>query len=348
LNSHSIARSSKSSVNGKPVPIPILSIQPGDSPRLKGEERAHIARLVESDARFPPILVDKSTMRVIDGMHRLMAASLLGRTTIDVIFFEGNAIDVFLRAVQENVAHGLPLSQADRRAAAERVIRSHPHMSDRVIGEATGLSAGTVAGIRHSSGEGSQSDARVGKDGRTRRLNVENGRRRAAEILANHPDARLREIAKAVGISPATVLDVRNRLARGESPVPGKLANLTLSCSKTHADAPESPQEMPLSGRPSAGLISQAPSGEQTAPSTSIVDRLVRDPSLRNNDSGRQLLRMLRATADGAELMSQMPALIPPHCVLMIEHVARQYAQQWQSFATELNRRGRIIDPSRH
>jgi ParB-like chromosome segregation protein Spo0J len=57
-------------------------------------------------------------MRVIDGMHRLMAASLQGRESIDVMFFHGSEIDVFLRAVQENITHGLPLSQADRRAAA--------------------------------------------------------------------------------------------------------------------------------------------------------------------------------------------------------------------------------------
>ena len=90
-------------------------------------------------------------MRVIDGMHRLMAASLQARETIEVMFFDGSAADIFLCAVQENVTHGLPLSQADRRAAAERIITSHPHMSDRAIGQAAGLAAKTIAAIRKRS-----------------------------------------------------------------------------------------------------------------------------------------------------------------------------------------------------
>ena len=148
------------------VPVPGLSIRPADSPRLNGEDKAHIARLSQTETPLPPILVDRRTMRVIDGMHRLMAASQQGRETIDVIFFEGSDADVFLRGVQENVAHGLPLSQADRRAAAERIIASHPHMSDRAIGHSVGLAAKTVAVIRRDSGgKTAQSDARMGRDG---------------------------------------------------------------------------------------------------------------------------------------------------------------------------------------
>ena len=44
----------------------------------------HIARLAEAETRLPPILVDRRTMRVIDGMRRLIAASLKGQETIDV------------------------------------------------------------------------------------------------------------------------------------------------------------------------------------------------------------------------------------------------------------------------
>jgi ParB-like chromosome segregation protein Spo0J len=207
------------------VTIPLLSIHPGDSPRLNGEDRAHIARLAEIETPLPPILVDRRTMRVIDGMHRLMAASLRGRETIDVIFFDGNAADVFLLAVQENVVHGLPLSQADRRAAAERIIGTHPHMSDRAIGRAAGLSAKAVAAIRKRlSDDAPQSNVRIGKDGVARPLDSGQGRELAAKLLADQPGATLRDVARASGISPATVLDVRRRLARGEPPVPRKPA----------------------------------------------------------------------------------------------------------------------------
>jgi hypothetical protein len=151
------------------VAVPVFSLRPADSPRLNGEDKAHIARLAQTETPLPPILVDRRTMRVIDGMHRLMAASLHGREAIDVIFFDGNETDVFLRAVQENIAHGLPLSQADRRAAAERIIATHPHLSDRAIGHSAGLAAKTVAAIRKGSSEEiPQSNTRVGRDGRDR------------------------------------------------------------------------------------------------------------------------------------------------------------------------------------
>ncbi len=133
-------------------------------------------------------------MRVIDGMHRLMAASMQGRETIDVIFFSGSEADVFLRAVQENVAHGLPLSRADRSAAVARIIASHPHMSDRAIAHSVGLAAKTVAAIRKSSGTDVPGpNARVGLDGKVRPLDSGGGRRRAAELLTEQPDASLRD-----------------------------------------------------------------------------------------------------------------------------------------------------------
>jgi ParB-like chromosome segregation protein Spo0J len=178
--------------------VPIMSLRAADSPRLNGEDKAHIARLAETDAPLPPILVDRRTMRVIDGMHRLMAASLQGRETIDVEFFDGSEADVFLRAVQENIAHGLPLTQADRRAAAERIIATHPHMSDRAIGHVAGLAAKTVAGIRkRSTDHPAQSNTRVGRDGRVRPLDSSEARRRAAELLTSQPGSSLRDVARA-------------------------------------------------------------------------------------------------------------------------------------------------------
>ena len=110
------------------------------------------------------------------------------------------------------------MSQADRRAAAERIIASHPHMSDRAIGHSAGLAAKTVAAIRKRSSEQvPQSNVRVGRDGRVRPLNSEEGRQRAADLLVQRPGASLRDVARVTGIAPATVLDVRKRLERGRA-----------------------------------------------------------------------------------------------------------------------------------
>lgn len=48
-------------------------------------------------------------------------------------------------------------------------------------------------------------------------------RRRIAELLERDADQPLRRVAAALGVSPTTVLDVRNRLRNGEDPVPPRL-----------------------------------------------------------------------------------------------------------------------------
>jgi ParB-like chromosome segregation protein Spo0J len=324
------------------VSVPVLSLRPADSPRLNGEDRAHIARLAETETSLPPILVDKRTMRVIDGMHRLMAASLQGRETIDVIFFDGSEADIFLRAVQENIAHGLPLSQADRRAAAERIIASHPHMSDRAIGHSVGLAAKTVAAIRKSSSEEiPQSNARVGRDGRVRPLDSGASRLRAAELLTQQPDASLRNVARAAGISPATVLDVRKRLERGESPVPDKPAANAARKGASGSDAKADTE----SDGASAQAIRFSSRAAAPPDPAAAVEKLLRDPSLRN-ERGKGMLRLLHVNAVGAEQLPDVAAAVPPHCVGIVVQLARQYATMWQDFARELDGRARIIDPS--
>jgi ParB-like chromosome segregation protein Spo0J len=310
--------------------IAVLSLRAGESPRLAGEDKAHIARLAESESALPPILVDRRTMRVIDGMHRLLAASLNGRETIEVEFFDGTTADAFLKAVEANVTHGLPLSQADRRAAAARIIVSHPYMSDRAIGASAGLAAKTVAAIRrHSSAEASQLSARVGRDGKVRPLDGVAGRRRVAELMAQRPRASLREIARAAGVSPATAGDVRRRLARGEEPASSRASDGAASAEAAGRDGSD--------GSRSRGLVRLAPA--------MALAKLLRDPSLRHNEQGRWLLRLLQHNAVGAREWSGAIDAVPPHCTVLMVQLARQYAQMWLCFAQELDERARVIDP---
>ncbi|MEU0031516.1 ParB N-terminal domain-containing protein [Streptomyces sp. NPDC006335] len=338
------------------VSVPLLSLRPADSPRLNGEDRAHIMRLAEAETPLPPILVDRRSMQVIDGMHRLMAASLRGQETIDVMFFEGNEADIFLRAVQENVTHGLPLSRADRRAAAERIIASHPHLSDRAIGQTAGLAAKTVAAIRKLSGESApQPSVRVGRDGRVRPLDGRAGRRRAAELLAEQPNASLRDVARAAGISPATAFDVRKRLESGESPVPEKAAGRTgrARTADTGANAGNEAAghgagvgQDNATAAPVPPLRIEPRSGSGKAPDpAATVEKLMRDPSLRNSEQGKSILRLLHVNAVGSKQLPDAAESVPPHCVAIIVQLAQQYASMWQDCARELDRRARIVDP---
>ncbi|WP_369395244.1 hypothetical protein AB5J72_31090 [Streptomyces sp. CG1] len=107
-------------------------------------------------------------MRVVDGAHRLRAVLLRGEEYIEARFTEGTREDAFVLAVRLNSQQGLPLSQADRTAAAERIIVTHPQWSDRRIAGSTGVSPATVAALRRRSGASeAQLNTRAGRDGRS-------------------------------------------------------------------------------------------------------------------------------------------------------------------------------------
>jgi ParB-like nuclease family protein len=304
-----------------PALVSIESLVAADSPRLSGENDDHVRVLAESDAVLPPLIVHRSTMRVIDGMHRLRAARLKGEHTVLVRFFDGDEDEAFLLAVKTNVTHGLPLTSADRNAAAKRIIEAQPEWSDRAIASATKLSAKTVAAIRaRSTAEHPQLNRRRGRDGRVRPLNAAEGRRRAGELITARPDASLREIARAAGISPSTVRDVRDRLLAGEEPAPAQRNNR-----RTPQDDRETPEER-LS--------------EHNRDPVVLISRLRKDPSLRFNEGGRTLLRLLDAHPVERAEWRRLVDSVPAHCTNDMWSLAKQQAGRWREFAEWLNSRG--------
>lgn len=308
--------------------VPIATLQPADSPRLAGEDGAHIRLLAQVDDALPPILVHRSTMRVIDGMHRLEAAVLRGEDTIEVRFFDGDAADAFVLGVRANTAHGLPLTVADRRAAAQRIVSSHPQWSDRAIAQATGLSAKTVGRIRKcATGENPHLRTRIGRDGRARPVNSAEGRLRACALMEEKPTASMRQIAAEAGISLGTVRDVRHRLSRGEDPVPrrAKRARATSSA------PPVAPVPTQRSGS-TADVV--RPKGEQ--PSV-LLYRLKIDPSLRFNEAGRALIRLLGMHTLGRAEQEQLLETVPEHLRPTVADLARACAETWWDLAERLS-----------
>jgi hypothetical protein len=134
------------------VEVDVNSLSIGCSPRISGESSEHVEMLAAAQSPLPPITVHRQTVRVIDGMHRLLAARLRGQQKIAVRFFDGTEADAFVLAVKSNIAHGLPLTLADRKRAAKRIIALYPQWSDRMIAAAAGIVAGTVVEIRRKIG----------------------------------------------------------------------------------------------------------------------------------------------------------------------------------------------------
>ena len=198
-------------VDGPVTTVPMSALRLGHSPRQAGENLEHIRALADAAEELPPIIVRRADMRVVDGMHRLRAARLRGDTQIAARFFDGDDNEAFVLAVRTNVTHGLPLSLADRKVAAERIITSHAHWSDRMIAGVAGLSAATIARIRKVCDE-PDPDVRVGHDGKARPVNSLERRRVARAILQAEPTLSLREVARRAGISPETARSVRRRM----------------------------------------------------------------------------------------------------------------------------------------
>ncbi|WP_206055108.1 ParB N-terminal domain-containing protein [Nocardia sp. CS682] len=309
--------------------VPIASLLPADSPRFHGINEDYCRCLSEVETATPPILVHRRTMRVIDGMHRLYAAKLAGADTIQVRFFDGDESEAFICAVKENNAHGLPLSLAERVAAARRIIESSPALSNRAIAGYVGLSDKTVGAVRAhgSTSEHSQLSSRIGADGKVRPLDPEMGRRRAAEILDERPNASLREIAVGAGISVGTAHDVRKRIRNGESPIP------------SHRRRIDADDRTPLpSGDVSDASLARKRVSREVLPQEidlSILQRLAKDPSLRHSESGRELLRFLNTYVVRDSPMKQART-VPPHCVESVIQLARQCGNAWLRFAHDV------------
>jgi ParB-like chromosome segregation protein Spo0J len=306
--------------------VPCASLKAADSPRLDGESLDHIAVLAENGVHLPPIVVHRQTMRVIDGMHRLRAAQLRGDQSVEVEFFDGDPDEAFIAAVRANITHGLPLTLADRKAAAQRILGCQPHRSDRWVGQVTGLAAGTVAAIRRRAGTAEvQGPSRLGRDGRVRPRDAADGRLRAQHEISARPDASLREIANAAGISPATAKDVRDRLRRGDALVP-QAARKARAVRRAASEGPR------IDSRGSR----KSPDVDRSLDWS--FQRLMRDPSLRYSDSGRQLLRMLELHARGPGAVEKLIDAVPAHCGYLVARLVRQSARRWLELADALER----------
>jgi hypothetical protein len=303
--------------------VPISSLRSADSPRFGFLDAEHARTLAEIEESLPPILVRRATMRVIDGMHRLSAAQLRGDATIAVRFFDGTEDEAFLVAVHANIAHGLPLKITERRAAAERIVRRRPDLSDRSIAATVGLAAKTVAEVRRgASGDLPQLDTRIGRDGRVRPVNSTEGRRLAGRMISEDPAASLRTIARGAGISVGTARDVRERIRRGEDPAPPRQRP------RTDRNAGREPPP------PSAGSAPRRPAA--VVDLCTSMDNLRRDPSLLYNASGRSLLRWLGTrVVSRADWENVLPS-IPPHIAIIVAQMARGSACTWAQFAEAL------------
>jgi ParB-like chromosome segregation protein Spo0J len=318
------------------VEVPLSSLEHGLFLRGSGTDPAHVRLLADaaSSSDLPPILVQKSSSRIVDGMHRLEAAKLRGEKTIRARFINCTDEDAFILAVKSNTLHGLPLSRTDRIFGAKRILTWHPDWSDRAVGVAAGLSAKTIAGLRRLSKDGvQQSGKRLGRDGKRRPVTGADGRRRAADYIAARPDASLREIAREADVSLGTAQDVRARMQRGADPI----TTGQQSSSAERSTEPSSPadRQQPGNGMDPRDVRRTASQPDWTA----ISAKLMNDPSLKYSEGGRAFIRWMALHAVHTREWREFIDTVPAHRLKDISLIADSIREEWCEFAEQLRRR---------
>lgn len=303
--------------------IPIAALVLTGSPRSAGEVADHARALaeVQEQAELPPIVVQRGTNRVIDGMHRVRAAQLRGEQAIRARYFDGADSDAFVLAVRLNVQHGLPLSLADRKSAARYILHEHPGWSNRAVASIVGLSPKTVGALRDQC-QAPVAEARIGRDGRLRPVSAAAGRERVREILLRDPSCSLRTVSASAGVSPGTVRAIKMQLnSQAVAVVPRQRA------------APVTQNE---ATRRAAGQAAPHCGVERT---DAILRALRADPSLRFKESGRLLLSVLAVAAMDAPTRERLVGDLPEHCVAFVAELAEASGQIWQELAMRLAKR---------
>lgn len=152
------------------LPLDRIRVDPALQPRVGGLDAEHVAMLQENPDAWPSVVVvDDGGFILADGAHRYAAAQNLGLRTIRAEVREAPA-DGDLRglAFALNAAHGRPLTLADRRAEAERLLQADATVSNLDVARRTALSPTTVATIREQLEAAEQipaTDQRVSKSG---------------------------------------------------------------------------------------------------------------------------------------------------------------------------------------
>jgi ParB-like chromosome segregation protein Spo0J len=337
--------------------VPLEPLMPGFYLRQAGSDATHIRLLADAagSVQLPPILVQRSGWRIIDGMHRVAAAKLRNEQVIRALVLDCTDSEALVLAIKSNVLHGLPLSKADRISGAKRVLAEHRDLSDRAVAEIAGLSAKTIASLRNRSTADSQFQGkRLGRDGRRRPLSAADGRRRAAEYIGSHPEAPLREVAREADVSLGTVHDVRARIRRGSDPVvnghspagdaqPGQAADAVPGLAPVLGSLP--PTSLPPTAPPPILLppIPLHARAERNHPQhlawPAISAKLSGDPALKYTDGGKAFLRWMATHSAQADDWREFIDAVPAYWARDVSRVADIVSAEWGEFAERLRNR---------
>jgi hypothetical protein len=128
----------------EPVRIPIneLTLVPELSPRARLCEET-VIRYMESYESLPPVRVQRGSRTVIDGYHRVEAATRLGMEMIAALEEAVEDDELRLLAGLANVEHGQPLTRGERNQLAVALVRNYGKLREEAA-RLLGISASAV------------------------------------------------------------------------------------------------------------------------------------------------------------------------------------------------------------
>jgi hypothetical protein len=332
------------------VSVPIASLVPGFYLRMSGVDAAHVQLLADAagSVRLPAILVQKSGTRIIDGMHRIEVAKRRGEWSIKARVVDCSDEEALILAVKSNTLHGLPLSRADRISGARRILAVHPDWSDRAVAVITGLSTRAIASLRNSTTGPQPHFKRLGQDGKRHPVVPGEGRLRAAEYIAVHPEASVREVARETDVSVGTAQKVRQGLRSGTLRVPDEAAHPAgLGEVVTGIADRDDASDPVLVTRPIPVTRGPGSAGRRAGPRPFvwpfIAPKLTSDPALRYTDGGRAFLRWMASHSTQADEWREFAEAIPAHWLDDVRGIALGMSEEWHQFAEWIKYRQQAV-----
>jgi hypothetical protein len=145
------------------LPLDTIIVDDENQPRTDELDQSYVNQLAEIPELWPPIVVvatDGDRYTLVDGFHRISAAEQAGMQQISATVLPRPVDRDLLRLGFElNAAHGKPLTVADRKDYAQKLLAANSGLSDREIGRRAGLHHETVGALRRGDRLGSAAHA---------------------------------------------------------------------------------------------------------------------------------------------------------------------------------------------
>lgn len=163
-------------VGGVWAPTASIFLRDDLQPRIEnGLDTATAQRYADAFDLLPPVTVQRGTLMLVDGRHRIRAAYLANPQRYYIKINEIDVPDEELidYAVKANVGHGRAATTKERMFWARDFLRRHPEWANPRIAEWTGASTRTVSDMRwklEAEAEIHKTPTRLGIDGVERKV----------------------------------------------------------------------------------------------------------------------------------------------------------------------------------